>query len=69
MTSEQYEILAEEIRADNQVPPYTPDDVILRSTHDVRRISKKSGMYSCTCDYYRETGTCSHIISLLLPPD
>lgn len=31
MTSEQYEILAEEIRADNQVPPYTPDEVIIRS--------------------------------------
>lgn len=31
MTSEQYEILAEEIRADNQVPPYTPDDLIIRS--------------------------------------
>ena len=31
MTTEQYEILAEEIRADNQIPPYTPDDVIIRS--------------------------------------
>lgn len=33
MTNEQYDRmgLAEEIRADNQVPPYTPDDVILRS--------------------------------------
>ena len=30
MTTEQYEILAEEIRADNQIPPYTPDDVIIR---------------------------------------
>lgn len=27
----QYEILAEEIRADNQVPPYTPDSVIINS--------------------------------------
>ena len=31
MTNEQYDILAEEIRADNQVPPYTPDDVIIDS--------------------------------------
>ena len=31
MTYEQYEILAEEIRADNQVPPYTPDSVIIDS--------------------------------------
>ena len=31
MTSEQYEILAEEIRADNQIPPYTPDEVISNS--------------------------------------
>lgn len=31
MTNEQYDILAEEIRADNQVPPYTPNDVIIDS--------------------------------------
>ena len=31
MPSEQYEILAEEIRADNQVPPYTSDNVIINS--------------------------------------
>lgn len=31
MTSEQYEILAEEIRADFQIPPYTPDEVIERA--------------------------------------
>ena len=31
MTNEQYDILAEEIRADNQVPPYTPDNVIIDS--------------------------------------
>ena len=31
MTSEQYEVLAEEIRADNQVPPYTSDNVIIDS--------------------------------------
>ena len=31
MTSEQYEVLAEEIRADNQVPPYTTDSVIINS--------------------------------------
>ena len=38
MTSEQYEVLAEEIRADNQVPPYTPNNVIvdsiLKGTYD-----------------------------------
>lgn len=31
MTDTQYDILAEEIRADNQVPPYTPDNVIINS--------------------------------------
>jgi hypothetical protein len=31
MTNEQYDILAEEIRADNQVPPYTSDNVIIDS--------------------------------------
>ena len=31
MTYEQYYLLADEIRADNQVPPYTPDNVIINS--------------------------------------
>lgn len=31
MTDIQYEILAGEIRADNQVPPYTPNNVIVDS--------------------------------------
>lgn len=31
MTDTQYEILAGEIRADNQVPPYTPNNVIVDS--------------------------------------
>ena len=31
MTNAQHAILAEEIRADNQVPPYTPDNVIIDS--------------------------------------
>ena len=31
MTDTQYEILAGEIRADNQVPPYTPNNVIIDS--------------------------------------
>lgn len=31
MTNEQYDILAEEIREDNQVPPYTSDNLIIDS--------------------------------------
>lgn len=37
MTSEQYYILAEEIRADNQVPPYTDDEVIVNSIRKCER--------------------------------
>ena len=38
MTYEQYYLLADEIRADNQVPPYTEDDVIIRS---IQRCEKR----------------------------
>ncbi len=41
------------------------DEVIMRSTHDVRRIRKSGENYSCTCDYYARRGTCSHIMSVI----
>ncbi|MBR4471878.1 MAG: 50S ribosome-binding GTPase [Erysipelotrichaceae bacterium] len=44
---------------------FEKDKVILRSTHDVRTITKDNKGYHCTCDYYQRNGTCSHIMSLL----
>ncbi|WP_189361740.1 SWIM zinc finger family protein [Thermogemmatispora tikiterensis] len=35
----------------------------MRSTHGVRLISYAEGDWHCTCDFYRERGTCSHIMA------
>lgn len=45
---------------------YEENEVIMRSTHDVRRITRTNGTYHCSCDYCKQTGTCSHIMSLIL---
>ena len=42
------------------------DSIVLHSTHGIRRISKDDDGYHCTCDYYRDNGTCSHILSLIM---
>ncbi len=44
---------------------YESDKVILDSTHDIRIITKDEKGYHCTCDYYMQTGTCSHIMALV----
>ena len=44
---------------------FEKDGVILRSDHGIRTIVKKD-IYYCDCDYYKENGVCSHILSLLL---
>ena len=46
---------------------FTAEDgkIILRSTHDTRIITKDEEGYHCTCDYYRDHGTCSHIMALI----
>ncbi len=43
--------------------------IILNSTHGTRTIKRSEGIWHCDCDYYKETGTCSHILSLLLPDE
>ena len=45
------------------------DRIILRSTHDTRIVSKDKQGYHCTCDYYKENGTCSHIMALIRRKD
>nr|BBH94449.1 hypothetical protein KTA_26480 [Thermogemmatispora argillosa] len=35
----------------------------MRSTHGTRLISYQGGSWHCTCDFYRERGTCSHIMA------
>ena len=44
---------------------YQGDHIIMRSTHDIRMIDRTDGNYSCTCDYYQKTGTCSHIMAVI----
>ena len=43
--------------------------IILNSTHGKRTITRQNGIWHCDCDYYNETGTCSHILSLLIPDE
>lgn len=51
MTNEQYDILAEEIRADNQVPPYTPDNVIINS---IEKCEQRLNMLRPGADFYND---------------
>ena len=44
---------------------YRDDRVVLRSTHGTRAITRDETGYRRTCDYYKETGTCSHIMAII----
>lgn len=44
---------------------FEKDKIILKSTHDIRTITKDKSGYHCTCDYYKKNKTCSHIMALL----
>ncbi len=44
---------------------YSQDRILLRSTHDIRIIQKENGHYTCTCDYFKEKDTCSHIMAVI----
>ena len=44
---------------------YLDDRVLLHSTHDIRVITRNEQGYHCTCDYFKETGTCSHIMAVV----
>ncbi len=44
---------------------YLDDRVILHSTHDTRIITRDDKGYHCTCEYFSEKGTCSHIMAVV----
>ena len=44
---------------------YEKDKVTLESTHDTRTITKDHNGYHCTCDYFKQCGTCSHIMMIV----
>lgn len=58
--------LAKKYASESERYKYYDDKVILKSTHDSRIITKENGIYCCTCDYYKDNGVCSHILSLLI---
>jgi hypothetical protein len=35
----------------------------MKSTHGVRLITYSEGEWKCTCDFFRERSTCSHIMA------
>jgi hypothetical protein len=36
----------------------------MRSTHGIRAISYVGGAWRCSCDFFQERGTCSHIMAV-----
>lgn len=36
----------------------------MKSNHDTRTLTFLDGDWKCTCDFYQETGTCSHIMAI-----
>jgi len=36
----------------------------MKSTHDIRQVELISGKWSCTCEFFRERNTCSHIMAV-----
>ena len=61
--------LARKYRSEKERYSYEGDRIVLNSTHGRRAITRQDGIWHCDCDYYMETGTCSHILSLLLPDE
>ena len=39
---------------------------IISSEHGIRTVEYKDNRYKCDCEYYKEKGTCSHIISTII---
>ena len=58
--------LAKIYRSQPERYAYEKDKIVLHSTHGIRTITRDE-IYHCDCDYYKENGVCSHILSLLLP--
>ncbi len=44
---------------------YEGGRIILNSTHGIRTITENCYGYHCTCDYYHDNGTCSHIMAVI----
>ena len=41
--------------------------IIINSDHGTRVVNKlKDGGYSCSCDYFKSKGTCSHIMACII---
>lgn len=57
--------LAEQYITENERFTKTENEIVMHSTHDTRHITKANGRYRCTCPYYAEKGTCSHIMSVI----
>ena len=38
--------------------------VDMQSEHGIRSIAYLNGIWYCTCDFFKENGTCSHIMAL-----
>lgn len=36
----------------------------MESTHDIRFIRFDSGKWTCTCDFFKEQNTCSHLMAI-----
>ena len=41
------------------------DRIEVRSEHGIRTIKVVNGNYTCDCDFYKENGTCSHIMATI----
>ena len=41
------------------------DRIEVHSEHGIRTIKIINGNYSCDCDFYKDNGTCSHIIAVI----
>ena len=41
------------------------DKIEMHSEHGIRTIKMVNGKYTCNCDFYKENGTCSHIMAAI----
>lgn len=37
---------------------------VVRSNHGVREVKYREGTWRCVCEFYRQQGTCSHILAV-----
>ena len=45
---------------------FKDNKTIINSEHGIRTVVYKNNKYTCDCEYYKEKGTCSHIISTII---